>query len=57
MVATYGAVGTSETEQLLRAKMANTIMLPEGALTRESMEDRVTVGRIKGLGLNLVALL
>jgi len=42
-------------EQLLREKLANTIVLLEGALTVESTEDRAAVGRIKGLGLNLAA--
>ena len=36
--------------------MANTIVLPEGALTLENEIDKATVGRIKGLGFNLVAL-
>jgi len=56
-VATYGETGTSAAEQLLRAKMANTIVLPEGVLTVENKDDRATVSRIKGFGLNLVALL
>ena len=55
-IATYDVAGTSTMEQLLRAKMANTIMLPKGALTTQSMEDRTIVGRIKGVGLNLAAL-
>jgi len=36
--------------------MANTVALSEGALTVANMEDRVTVGRLKGLGLNLATL-
>ena len=36
--------------------MANTVVLPEGALTADSMENRVAVGQIKGLGLNLATL-
>jgi len=53
----YGATGTSTTEQLLWAKMANSVALQEGAVTAETMEDRDVVGQIKGLVLNLVALL
>ena len=37
--------------------MANTIMLSEGALKAENEDDRAAVRRIKGLGLNLAALL
>jgi len=47
----------SATEQSLRAKMANIVVLLKGALIAERMEDRAMVGRIKGLGLNLDALL
>lgn len=44
MVATYMAMGTSTTEQFLQAKMANNVMLPEGALIADSMEDKAMVG-------------
>lgn len=53
MVATYMAMGTSTTEQFLRAKMANIIMLSEGELIVDSMEDKSVVGQLKGLCLNL----
>jgi len=53
----YGAAGTSTTEKLLQAKMANTIVLPEGVLMVDNTKESVGVGRIKGLGLNLAALL
>lgn len=56
-IARYGAAGTSVAEQLLHAKMANTIVLHETVLTTKSEGDRAMVGRIKELGLNLVALL
>ena len=56
-VAVYAPMGALTTEQLLWAKMANTVTLPEGALTTYSMENRAAVGWIKGLGLNLAALL
>ena len=36
--------------------MANTIVLVEGELTTENEDDRATVSRIKGLGLNLATL-
>jgi len=56
MVAIYGATCTLATEQLLRAKMANTIALLEGALRVDNTEERATIGRLKGLGLSLAAL-
>lgn len=55
-IATYDAASTSAADQLLHAKMANTIVLSEGALTTKSKEDRAAVGRMKGLGLNLATL-
>jgi len=42
---------------MLRARMANTIVLPEGALVSENAMDRVTTNMMKGLGLNLASLL
>ena len=56
MVSVYGAEGTLKTEQLLWAKMENTIALPEGEMIADNMENRATMSRIKGLGLNLAAL-
>jgi len=55
-IATYGATGTLVADQMLCAKMANTIVLLEGVLTTEKEDDRALVGRIKGLGLNLATL-
>ena len=55
-VATYVVAGTSTIEKMLRASMANTIVLLEGVLEAENEIDRATVGRIKGLGLNLATL-
>lgn len=43
-ITTYGATGTLATEHLLQAKMANTVALPEGALTAENKEDKAAVG-------------
>jgi len=37
--------------------MENTIVLPEGALVAANETDRFAVNLIKGLGLNLAALL
>jgi len=48
--------GTSETEQLLQAKMENIVALLEGALIASNMEDRATICWLKGLGLNLADL-
>lgn len=55
-VAFYEATSASATEQLLRAKMANKIVLSKGALTTDRLEDSAAVGRLKGLGLNLATL-
>lgn len=55
-IATYSAASTSTAKQLLRTKMANTIVLPEGVLAAETETDKAAVGRITGLGLNLAAL-
>lgn len=43
-VAVYGATGTSATEKLLWAKMANTIALLKGALIADNTKDRAAVG-------------
>ena len=56
MIAAHEATGTSATEQLLWAKMANTIALQVGALTADNVEDRAVVGWLTGLGLNLATL-
>jgi len=37
--------------------MTNTFVFPEGALAATNEFDRAAVGMIKGLGLNLAALL
>ena len=55
-MSTYVTSGTSTTEQMLRTRMANTIVLPKGVLVVENEIDRATVGRIKGLGVNLVVI-
>ena len=55
-IATCVATGTSATDQMLHARMDNTIVLLEGALVAENEIDRAVVGKIKGLGLNLAAL-
>jgi len=55
-VATYNTTCTSTAEQMLRTKMANTIVLFEEVLVAENGIDKATIGRIKELGLNLVAI-
>jgi len=44
-------------EKMLRAWMKNTIVLPDGALVASNEVDRPSVSMLKGLGVNLVALL
>lgn len=50
------ALGTKATEEMLRACMTNTIVLPKGALVTENEADRPMVSRLKGIGINMVAL-
>jgi len=44
MVATYGAMGTSAMSSYYGPKMANTVVLSDGALTTDNTEDKVAVG-------------
>lgn len=57
MMAPYVAVGTPEVEQILRTRMTNTFVFPEGMLTTANEVDRDMVGKIKELILNLATLL
>ena len=49
-------VGTSATEEMLRTRVTNTIVLPDGALTTEKEDDRPMVRSLKEVGLNMAAL-
>jgi len=49
-------MGISATEQLVQAKMANTIALPARALTTDNTVDNFVVGWLMVLELNLAAL-
>lgn len=55
-MSTHVATGTSAAEQMLRAKMTNTITLSDGALVLENTMEQVMVNTMKGIGLNLVSL-
>jgi len=55
-VSTSLAINTSEPAEMLHAKVSNTIVLPDGALTMENEAHRPTVNALKGVGLNLAAL-
>jgi len=57
MVSTSLAIDTLEVADMLRMKASSAIVLPDGALTMENKADRPTVSALKGVGLNLVALL
>jgi len=57
IMSTHVTVATSTAEKMLCTRMANTIVLPEGALVSADAMDQMTVSMMKGLGLNLVALL
>ena len=50
------AVGTSATKEMLRTRVTNKIVLPDGALTAEREADRHMMSSLKGVGLNMVAL-
>ena len=54
-LSTHVAAGMLVEEQMLRAKMANMIVLPDGALVLENTMDLVMLNTMKGIGLNLVA--
>jgi len=41
---------------MLRVRMANTIVLPKGALVSTNAMDQMTISMMKGLSLNLAAL-
>lgn len=55
-VSTSFTLGTAAVEEILCARMTNTIMLPEGALVTENEVDKPMVSKLKGIGLNMVAL-
>jgi len=50
-------VGSRIVEQMLSAQMTNTIVLPEGALVTSNEVERPSVSALKGLRINLAALL
>ena len=49
-------VGTLSTSLMLRARMTNTIALPEGALVTENEADSPMDNALKGVGINMAAL-
>ena len=56
-VSTSLAVGTSEAADMLRMKASSVIVLLDGALTTKNEVERPTLNALKGVGLNLAALL
>lgn len=50
------ALGTTATEEMLCARMTNTIVFPEGALVTQNETDRAMVSALKGVGINMAAL-
>lgn len=56
ILSTHVTMGTSTEKHMLHARMANTIVLLEGALVSADAMDRMTVSMMKGLGLNLATL-
>jgi len=55
-LSTHLAARSLAAEKMMRARMENTIVLPEGTLVAVNETDRFVVNMIKGLGLNLAAL-
>lgn len=49
-------IGTSATEDMLRTKVTNTVVLPYQALTVEKEADGPMVNNLKGVGLNMIVL-
>ena len=56
IVSTSLALGMDMTKEMLRTQMTNTIMLLEGLLVTENEANRPMVSRLKGNGINMVAL-
>lgn len=56
MMTPHIAVGTSETKQMLRAHIANTLVLRKGTVLAVVKGDQATKSQVKGWGLNLAAL-
>lgn len=50
------AVGTTTAEQMLRAWVKNTIVLPKGALVTTNKADEPTITALKGIKINMAAL-
>ena len=55
-LSTHILASTSTSKQMLHARMANIIVLPEAVLVSSNAMDHLLVSMMKGLGLNLVAL-
>lgn len=52
-MSTILTVGISAAKEMFRAKMTNTIVLPDGALIAKNEADRPMVSSLKGTGLNM----
>lgn len=50
-------VGTAAAEKMLCARTTNTIVLPEGALVTTNEANKPTISALKGIGINMVAIL
>jgi len=55
-VSTNLVIDTSATKEMLRTRVTNTIVLPEGALTTEKEANKLVVNSLKGVEWNMVAL-
>lgn len=57
MVFTNLPIGTLEADDMLHMKASSALVLLDGALTIENEANRPTMSALKGVGLNLEALL
>ena len=55
-VPTSLTIGTLAAEDMLRTRMNNMVLLPDGALTTENEVDMTMVSSLKGVGFNMVVL-
>jgi len=56
-MSTILAISTLDVVDMLLMKACNVIALPDGALTMDNEADRTIISTLKGVGLNLEALL
>ena len=56
IVSTSLAMGTSAAKEMLRTRVTNMIVIPDGVLITKKEAKRAIVSSLKGVGLNMAAL-